>query len=327
MLKKGNNNTNHFRKGEEMLSIRKIVIMALMWFCTAHVWAETITIFDSNATISDGNTYDTVVVKGDGTVVDMTGGDVNTVITMDASTFNMSGGDCLNSWIWSHGSSTLNLSSGSVMGINSFGESKINISGDFIISAGDENDIASRFYDSSVVTISSDNVNVVYALVFYNSSTLNLSAGTIYRIETLRLSNGRLNMSGGSVTDLQLSLDGHNTVTISGGTITDLIALNDGSPIEGGEIQIVGYDLMALPYGGGYGAGQITGYWNDDTPFSITIMRSCYDHISLYDGVIPASCADKPSADLTDDCKVNFIDLDRLASEWLDCGLEDPNAC
>lgn len=69
-----------------------VLVLGLTLIFTASVRAEVITIFDSNATISGGETYDTVVIKGDGTVVDMTGGDVNNVITMNASTFNVSGG-------------------------------------------------------------------------------------------------------------------------------------------------------------------------------------------------------------------------------------------
>ena len=50
-----------------------------------------ITIFDSNSVISSGDSYDVIVIKGDGTVVGMVGGDVNDVITMNTSIFNMYG--------------------------------------------------------------------------------------------------------------------------------------------------------------------------------------------------------------------------------------------
>jgi beta propeller repeat protein len=41
----------------------------------------------------------------------------------------------------------------------------------------------------------------------------------------------------------------------------------------------------------------------------------------------PAECVNRPSADLNGDCKVDFQDMAVLASQWLNCGLDDPNAC
>jgi hypothetical protein len=60
-----------------MTSAKNVIwIATLMLIPSAIVQAEVITIFDSNAIIADGNTYDTVVVKGDGTVVNMTNGGI-----------------------------------------------------------------------------------------------------------------------------------------------------------------------------------------------------------------------------------------------------------
>jgi formylglycine-generating enzyme required for sulfatase activity len=42
--------------------------------------------------------------------------------------------------------------------------------------------------------------------------------------------------------------------------------------------------------------------------------------------VIPA-CIQPPAGDLNGDCKVDFQDLAIMADEWLDCGLEPPEAC
>jgi hypothetical protein len=41
----------------------------------------------------------------------------------------------------------------------------------------------------------------------------------------------------------------------------------------------------------------------------------------------PAKCVDRPRSDLNGDCKVDFGDFAVIASEWLDCGLDDQNAC
>ena len=72
-----------------------IIVLSLLLFLTVRTQAE-ITIFESNSIISDGDTYDTVVVKGDGTVLEMTGGSVNRLITMNRSTCNISGGNIEN---------------------------------------------------------------------------------------------------------------------------------------------------------------------------------------------------------------------------------------
>jgi len=41
----------------------------------------------------------------------------------------------------------------------------------------------------------------------------------------------------------------------------------------------------------------------------------------------PLICAHRPASDLNNDCKVNLLDLAMLASEWLDCGFNHPEAC
>jgi TolB protein len=40
-----------------------------------------------------------------------------------------------------------------------------------------------------------------------------------------------------------------------------------------------------------------------------------------------ADCINRPSADLNGDCKVDFYDIAVVCSQWLDCGLDDPDAC
>ena len=89
------------------------------------------------------------------------------------------------------------------------------------------------------------------------------------------------------------------------------------------EIGIVGYDLSAVPYGGQTGFGEVTGHWNDTINFTIPLGNSeAYPFIVLYDGVIPPECSNKPESDLSGDCKVNFVDFSKIASEWLHDGNE-----
>jgi uncharacterized repeat protein (TIGR03803 family) len=42
---------------------------------------------------------------------------------------------------------------------------------------------------------------------------------------------------------------------------------------------------------------------------------------------VPVTCVEPPEGDLNGDCKVDFEDFAIMADEWLDCGLEPPEAC
>lgn len=313
-----------------------ILVMALL-FISVSLQAEVITIFDSNSVIANGDTYDTVVVKGDGTIVDMTGGTVNKLITMNASTFNMSGGNIVGpDWryrVVSYDSSTLNISGGNVRTLQSHNESKVNISGNVSFSF----DLS--FRDSTIVTISSSDVSIDHdddGLVFYGNSTLNLLAGSMRYV--VFSGEATLNMTGGFITDY-LSLTGDSKVNISGGTVNEIQAGHAETRISGGtinsirynsvpqfpkEIGIIGYGLSVVPYGGDYGAGVVTGFWNNDVFFRIDLQgnTSPYKDIFLYDGIIPPNCVSKPESDISGDCIVNVIDLSKMASEWLDDGTE-----
>jgi len=316
----------------------KILALVCMFVFAASLQAETITIFDSNGTISGGDSYDTIVVKGDGTVVDMTGGDVNTVITMETATFSVSGGNIR--WnVRSYDSSTVNLSTGSLSEIYSFGESRINIYGDVSIGYG------MYLYNSAVATISSHDaaINEVYCT---GRSVLNLFAGTVSYIDAYR--NSTVNMSGGNVTYyIGARGEGRRRINISGGTVSDLeiygssiTRLSGGaiSSISSGEsdcgvefdveIGVIGYDLSAVPYYGSQSeAGQITGFWNNAINFSIDLYEMwTYPYVVLYDGVIPPECVRRPESDLSGDCMVNFVDFAKMAGEWLDCGLDPDEA-
>ncbi len=105
------------------------------------------------------------------------------------------------------------------------------------------------------------------------------------------------------------------TINLSGGTVSGIIGAAGSYESK---INIIGYGLAAVPYGGSSGVGVATGYWNDDTSFSIDLTGSAtYGHIVLYDGVIPANCVNPPEGDISGDCVVNLLDLTKMASEWL----------
>jgi len=288
---------------------RILICLAVVAVC--NVQAEVITIFDSNATISSSDTYDTVVVKGDSTVVDMTGGAVTKLITMNSSTFNMSDGAVNNvisydtsefnmtggntSYITSFGTSELNLSGGTTGAIQPCGESRINASGN--VSTG-----TISVCDMPTITISEDAV--------------------INDITVWKDGESTINIAGGTINSNIWAQTGTPEITISGGVINGYLSL-DVSTGWSSKVNIVGYGLEAVPYGGANEDGQITGYWNDDTSFSIDLHSpEVYSHVVLYDGVIPPTCLSKPESDLSGDCKVDNIDLAKMASEWLADGTE-----
>jgi hypothetical protein len=274
---------------------------------SASLWAENIKIFVNNGTISASDRYDTVVVKGNSTTVAMTGGDVNNIIVMNSAIFNMSGGKVVDG-IFSYDSSALNLSGANEsVYIESYSNSTVNISG----TASVRNAL---FCDSSAVTMTSPNATAQH-LLFVNNSTFDLLAGSVVELRTNY--GSVLNIHGGSVSDCYPIC----IVNISGGVIDKLSG--------GTVVNIIGYGLNSVPYGGTYGFGEITGYWNDGTAFSIAIAldRRAYSRVKLYDGIIPANCSGQLQGDLNNDCKVNFTDFSEFAQNWLKCNLEPSEAC
>ena len=134
-----------------------------------------------------------------------------------------------------------------------------------------------------------------------------------------------INISGGTISELLL--EGASTANISGGVISELkIVGGDAATYDDfgtNRANIIGYDLNAVPYGGAQEDGQVTGWWNNDTYFTIVLRYECtYGGITLYDGVIPPDCVNRPESDLNGDCKVNVTDFSRMASEWLVDGTE-----
>jgi len=211
------------------------------------------TIFDSNSTISDGNAYDTVVVKGDSTVVEMTGGTVTKLFMMDASTFNLSGGDITDE-------------------IYCYDKSKLNISANASI-------FHAFVYGKSITDFSGGSVDYILS---HECATVNVSGGVATSVINTQHSSV-LNITGGSIPSVPV--DGSGTVNISGGTIGMLHISSTGD--ASGKVNISGYNLSAVPYGGSYGRGEITGYWHDDTYFNINLDNSLlYSFIKLYDGPV-----------------------------------------
>jgi hypothetical protein len=67
-------------------------IVLLLVLCEPIITLASDITFSSSGTITDGNVFDTVYVQNDGTVVDMTGGQIGNLQTSYVSTFNLRGG-------------------------------------------------------------------------------------------------------------------------------------------------------------------------------------------------------------------------------------------
>jgi beta propeller repeat protein len=50
-------------------------------------------------------------------------------------------------------------------------------------------------------------------------------------------------------------------------------------------------------------------------------------YATILDGPQAAQCTSKLAGDVNGDCKVDFIDFTLMASQWLECSLEPPEAC
>ncbi|MGA2916515.1 MAG: hypothetical protein ABSE89_10865 [Sedimentisphaerales bacterium] len=275
------------------MKIKPILVLAGVVVLQMLVSAEIITIFDSNAVIADSNTYDTVVVKGNGTVVNMTGGTINKLITMDASIFNMTNGSIAT--IQVHGLSTLNVSGNSTLTSGSSycaGKGHINFFGNALCTA------QLKGFHSAAISISED-ANLQYLYCYDNCKAI---------------------ITGGTLSSVIFG-KGNSQVDISGGTVGSIGCIS-GLSNDRMRVNIIGYNLTANPYSES-GSGIISGNWNSGLPFSISFYETyLFDIITLYDGSIPADCINQPESDLNGDCKVDFKDFSKMAAEWLKDGTQ-----
>ncbi|MGD0786279.1 MAG: PEP-CTERM sorting domain-containing protein [Sedimentisphaerales bacterium] len=167
-------------------------------------------------------------------------------------------------------------------------------------------------YDTSPnhTTVTMTGGSITDQMNVYNASTLNMSGG--YVLGLVALENSTVNISGGSVGGL--SLRDNATATISqnasigvagvgdssvfnmnGGTI-DYLGVGDNSIINlrGGTIidylgadffatvNVFGYNLAKTDIGGTHGAGQVTGFWQDGSTFTINLSGTdTYSTINL----------------------------------------------
>lgn len=151
---------------------------------------------------------------------------------------------------------------------------------DTVITDGDNFDYIQTFDNATVDIVGG---NVTEALVTFGSNTINVSGGyvnglgtnlgdgTIFNIfEGANISKltvsrpARSYINGGSIGIIDVSTT--EEVNLTGGIITDYLVVSSA-------IDIYGYNFNYDPFAGDYDGGQLTGFWLDDTAFSIDLKN------------------------------------------------------
>ena len=150
---------------------------------------------------------------------------------------------------------------------------------DGVIQEGDVYDYA-FVYDDAIVDMTGG--VVVGILGAYDFSTVNISGGVIGKLDSM--ASGTFNLSGDMSTN-SFVVNGSCTANVFGGNVGLIEAWSSNSVnLHGGVISdyllavstvnIYGYGFDYDPLAGSYGGGQLTGFWVDDTPFSIDLFAA-----------------------------------------------------
>jgi len=138
-----------------------------------------------------------------------------------------------------------------------------------------------RTFGLSTADITGGEAWQLYAL---DDSTIDISGGEV--VQLLAEDRSTISITGGVVEWLSVSYN--SEVTISGAEVSNLWA--QGSSV----VDIIGYELSFDPqfYWDSIRQvwqGSLTGYWQEETPFSITTWdEPTYDHLALHDlGPLP----------------------------------------
>ncbi len=133
----------------------------------------------------------------------------------------------------------------------------------------------------STADISGGEAWQLYAL---DDSTIDISGGEV--VQLLAEDRSTISITGGVVEWLSVSYN--SEVTISQGQVTNLWAQGSSA------VDITGYDFFYNPHFQWDSIrqvwqGSLTGYWQEETPFSITTWdEPTYDHLALHDlGPLP----------------------------------------
>jgi hypothetical protein len=204
--------------------------------------------FTSDGTIKTGDSWwgvDIYDTAPNHTTVDMTGGFIvdDGIRVHNAATFNFSGGRP--GGILARDYSTVNLTDG-VSAASVINHATVNISG-----------------NASVVMATSGGSGI------FNVYGGNISNGVLV------YATGVVNVYGGIID--YLSGSDSSVFNLRGGLITSYLAAGSSAAIN-----VFGYDLAKTNAGGTYGYGQITGFWQDGSQFTLDLNYSgTYSAVNL----------------------------------------------
>jgi len=167
-----------------------------------------------------------------------------------------------------------------LMFLSAKGHSLTNFYDDAVIQEGDVYDYV-HVYNDAIIDITG---GIVTSLGAYDSSTINLSGGVLDSLSATESStmnlygdtqigslgdydSGITNMYGGTV-DFMKAWN-YSTVNLYGGIISEYLKAYGTEDLV---ISIYGYGFEYDTLAGDYGGGQLTGFWLDDTPFSIDLF-------------------------------------------------------
>ncbi len=124
--------------------------------------------------------------------------------------------------------------------------------------------------------------SVTFQLTAYDFSIVNISGGSLEAI--ICTGSGTVNLSGGSVIS-GMGVSSSGTANVFGGTLAVLdVGSSNPSNLHGGTISdylratsttnVYGYGFDYNPLAGSYGGGQLTGFWLNNSPFSLDLYAS-----------------------------------------------------
>jgi hypothetical protein len=153
---------------------------------------------------------------------------------------------------------TVNMTGGVITdgGVHVYNAATFNFSGGTMYGGGIE------AHDQSTVNITSS----VKGVGVSDNATVNISNNTSVAIADA-YDFGILNVYGGTIG--QSIANENSIVNLMGGTITTYLGAELSATIN-----VFGHDLAKTSTGGMYGDGQVTGFWQNDTPFTINFAGS-----------------------------------------------------
>lgn len=150
-------------------------------------------IFTSSGEILDGEEWNNVSIYNDDTIVDMLGGDVESIGTYDASTINVTGGHVMT--LGALEFSTANVSGGEVYSLSAWDSAKVNFSNDasvFSLGSGGDFGTVNMTGGSTEYLRAGDfgNINLYAGLVTDSLNAWDFATVNIFGYDLVKTSSG-----------------------------------------------------------------------------------------------------------------------------------------